>query len=173
MAWIDSAIQAATAALSFLQPSASSAGRGPAKGSAAIQTFVNQVLSGLDQLKAQVSQMSATQKQAGSSQIRNSINSLVGALSDPAQVYQAKRGDDAAILARGKEDAAQKAAEIISLLMTQTQTPPGSLQPTTTITTPSGQIITVPTSTTSGEGDNTLLILGGIAVVALLLTRRK
>jgi len=77
----------------------------PARGSAQIDAFGKQVMDALKALKT--STVSAAEK-------TSQANTLVASLSDPTKVYQAKHGEDAAILLKYKTDA-RAAADAINL----------------------------------------------------------
>lgn len=146
------------------------AGGGQAKGLAAITAFCQRVLGALDQAQAEVAAMPVNQRTAAAQQIAQGVSQLVASLSDSAQVYQAKKGRDAEVLAKAKVDADAKARAIIAMLNAGgggggiSVTTGGSAgQPSA-----SGGV----SGGVSGGGDNTLLYLALGVMGILLITRR-
>ena len=143
----------------------SSSAGGPARGLAAIQAAVDQALSSLNQLLAAVRSGQMAPGQAVSEAQR-----IAGALSNPQYVYQAQRGNDAAALNAGKQQAAAIVAQIQAFAGNTTAS--GTTSP---VTVPAGGTVanlpaSAPTSNSGFAADNsTLLILGGGLALLLLL----
>lgn len=143
----------------------SSAG-GPARGLAAIRAAVDQALSSLNQILQQVrgGQMAAA---AGASEAQR----IAAALSNPQYVYQAQRGDDAAALNQGKQQAAAIVAQIQALAGNTTPigggVNTGGVSP---VDTAAGGSAQAPAASAAGGIDtSTLLLLGGGLALILLL----
>lgn len=169
MSLIDSIIGATTTAIGILaSPSSSGSGNKPAKGSAQIQAYVNQVLSALDNVINQLQGVSASERQSLAQQVLSQAQAVVSSLSNPAVVYQAKRGEDAQILATGKTQAQNKLQQLTAMLQGQgstTATPVVTTNPVTG----QQQVQYVQGAT---QADNSLLY-AGIGVLALVLLLRK
>jgi myo-inositol-1-phosphate synthase len=140
---------------------------GVAKGLAGINAFGGQVMAEFDKLAGMVGQ-------AGKREIDAEADKLVSHLSNPAMVYQAQKGKDAAALADFKQKAAAAAAQIkaaTAAFETQRATQQQQQQPTTTTggavsyqTLSNGQVVAVPAQT-----DNTILYALGGAIILILL----
>ena len=128
---------------------------GQAKGLQQIEAFVSQVLTALDKLKEPASQ--------GIAEVTAAADQLVAVLSDQSKVYQAKKGKDAAALAKGKTDAASKASEIKQLL-TAAQQKQANAQTQT-----NGSIL----GGADGEIDSSTLMLVGFGGLALILLLKE
>lgn len=129
-------------------------GGGVAKGLAGITAFGNQIMQGLDQIAANPVPENVSQAEK-----------LAAALSDSAQVYQAKKGKDAAALADFKQKAAAKLAEIKQAAVQLQQQQSGSLFGG------GGD----ENSLIGGVNNNTLLLFGGggAALILILVLLRK
>lgn len=124
----------------------------PAKGLAAITSFVNQAIQALQQILAGLAAGQFTGDQAISDARR-----IAGYLNDPQYVYQAQRGNDAAVLQQGKAQAAALLSQIEQAAATA-PVPSG------------GSIATSPAK--QGESTN-LLLIGGLAVAAIIFLQRQ
>lgn len=141
----------------------SSAG-GPARGLAAIQAVVQQAISSLTQLLQQ-----AQSGQIAPAAAVSEAQRIAGALSNPQYVYQAQRGNDAAALNQGKQQAAAIVAQIQALAGNTTAS--GTTSPVTTSA--GGTAANTPASAPASSGfaadNSTLLLLGGGLALILLL----
>lgn len=172
--WLDSIIksigtgvQVATGGVSLWQQiqgqlggGSSSGGSQPAKGLQQITQRTNEILQMLDTLLAQIGNQPYEQ-------IYQQARQLVSALSNPQIIYQAQRGEDAAVLQRAKTVANQKLQQIAAAA--------GGV--TGNITDQTGQIITSGgNAITSGFdtlANNPFLYIAGGGFLMYLLLRRK
>jgi len=141
---------------------------GQAKGLAAITAFVNQALSALNQVKGTI----ATAQVAIYPQILSTARQIEASLSDSSKVYQAKNGQDAAILANGKTQARALVQQIESMLV------PATVPNNATNTTPTGtgtDILGGSVNVAGVEIDTQTLVLaiGGGFLALMLFNRRR
>ncbi|MBX3299761.1 MAG: hypothetical protein KF736_09900 [Acidobacteria bacterium] len=156
--WSAVAGQAAAAGVStglqILAGLGNSGGGLPAKGLAAITSFVNQAVQALQQILAGVAAGQFTGDQALSDARR-----IAGYLSNPQYVYQAQRGNDAAVLQQGKAQAAALLAQIE--------------QAAAVAPVPSGGAAGASAAAgMQGESSN-LLMIGGLALAAVIFLLRQ
>lgn len=107
-----------------------------AKGLQQITAYVNQVLNGLQQVKNQVSALSANDRRGLAGQLIPQVQQLEQTLYNHAIVYQAKNGRDAEVLRNGKTQAKALVQQIQLLFetnITNTENPtnPNSILPLT------------------------------------------
>jgi len=180
----DNILNATNTALNFLnssgvlQPSGQ-AGSGQAKGLAAIQTATSQILASIDQIVAAFPSLNPTQ-QADAYHEAERIEAL---LSNNSVIYQAKNGQDAAVLNNAKAQAKAKLASMVAITNQQNAAAQnGSINTNTSnnntsVVNSNGQSVYVPLPTTSLFGNlddqsKQLLTYGGIAVIAYLLIKK-
>lgn len=131
-----------------------------AKGLQAIQQKANSILTALDSILASV-----TAGQGNTAQAVAQAQTLVAALSDPNEFYQAQRGDDAAALSSAKSSAQQKLQAIMSAAAT--------VSGANTIPNQVGQVAAAGgTFTQRLLADNTLLYIGAGLAIVYLVTRK-
>lgn len=160
-AWIGQAIQAGTSIFSQLMAGGggSGGGGGVARGLAAIQSATGQIIQALEAIRAQVGQGNYQELYAQAQR-------LVAALSDPSVIYQAQRGEDAAVLRRAKDRAGQILQEI--------STAGANVSPVQTIPNQTGQVVTAGGNFIQDIfQDRTMLYLAAGGVLVYLLTRKK
>ena len=133
---------------------------GQAKGLAAITNATNQILSALENLRAQVGQ-------GNYQQLLAEAQRLTAALSDHSVIYQAQKGKDAAVLQNAKTRANQILQEIA--------TAGAQVSPTGTVVNQAGQVVAAGgTFTQNLLADKTLVYAGvGLAALWIYLSTQK
>lgn len=156
LGWVGAAIGAGSSLLPMITGLFSGCKPGQACGLAGINGFGQQAISTLDQI-AQMLQM----RMIAPAQAMSEANRVANSLSDSSLVYQAKKGKDAAALAGFKQQAAAKVQQITALAGQRQQaiTSGGSAGPAGGLGVISG-------------GGSSLLLLGGLGLVALLALRK-
>lgn len=143
-------------------------GASPAKGLAAITSFCQQVISGLQQILQAAPNIPQDAAIA-------SANQLLAVLSDGSQVYQAKKGKDAEVLANAKTEArniiSQIAAKYSNAATVIDVTSGGAIVNAGTVTA-GGAVSQVGGSEIVAGVPNLVLVGGGVAVVLLLLLKK-
>ncbi len=132
---------------------------GQAKGLQAITAFGQQAIQTLGQILQQLQGGQLSPSDAISNAQR-----IVSALSDPAYVYQAKRGKDAEALAGFKQQAGQMMSQIQAAASAVTVDPKTGMPNAASPAQSSGML--------GGIDTGMLLMLGGGLALLLLLTRR-
>lgn len=137
-----------------------SSGGGPARGLAAIQAAVQQAINSLQTLLQQA-------QSGNAASVLGEAQRITAALSNPQYVYQAQRGEDAAVLSRGKQQAAQIVAQIQALAGNTTAS--GSATPVAGVVTAADKpAVSAPLPNGSAINATTILIIGGLAALFLL-----
>ena len=148
----------------------SSSAGGPARGLAAIQAAVQQAISSLNQILAGL-----RNNQMAPAAAISEAQRIVAALSNPAYIYQAQRGNDAEALRDGKSQAAAIFQQIQGIAAANTNAPLANANGVTTFTAGGvpGDAGTSPAGAGSaaigGIDNSTLLLVGGGLVLLLLL----
>lgn len=140
----------------------------PAKGLAAITSFCERAIAGLKEILQAAPNI--PQDQALSS-----ANQLLAVLSDGSQVYQAKRGKDAEVLANAKAEArdiiAQIGAKYSNAATVIDVTSGGTIVNAGTVTA-GGAVSQVGSGEIVAGVPNLVLVGGGVVVVLLLLLKK-
>lgn len=172
--WLDSILQigsqVAPVAIGALQGGGGSGASGsPAKGLAAITSFCEQVIAGLKQILQAAPQV--PQDQA-----LQSANQLAALLSDGSQVYQAKKGKDAEVLANAKNEARNLIAQITAKYSNSVAvidvTSGGQVVNAGTVSSANG-VTVVNESKELVAGVPNLVLVGGAAAVLILFLIKK
>jgi len=152
--WIPAAIAAGSAALPFITGLFSACKAGQACGLSGINAFGQQVM----QTLAQIEQM-LTSGLLAPGQAASEAGRVAATLSDSNYVYQAKRGNDAAALQNFKAQAAAKVQQITALASQLQQR--------------AAESASNPLAGISGGSGSSLLLLGGLGLVAMLALRKR
>lgn len=159
--WLDALLQAAQAIGGAVIPQLVGGGAGSggqARGLAAIQSATQQILQQLEMLKSQVGQQNYQQ-------IYSDAQRLTALLSDSSVIYQAKKGQDAAVLNSAKARANQILQEIAAL---------GSqVSPVNTTVNQAGQVVTAGGTFTQRILQDNTLLYAGIGLAALYIFTSK
>ena len=161
--WLDSLIQAGTVigmqVLGGGGGGASGGGGGqPARGLAAIRAATSQIIQALEALRSQIGQ-------GNYQEIIAQAQALTSALSNPSIIYQAQRGEDAAVLEAAKTRANQILQEMATLGASVSAVQTGANQ--------AGQVIAAGGTLTQQLLADKTLIYMGFGFVALYFLIKK
>lgn len=162
----DTIIGGVATVLPFIRGSNSGTGSGTARGLEAITQATNQILGALDKLISDASAVQPNERSNIAGQVMSQAQQLVNALSDPAIIYQAKRGDDAMVLNNAKNTARAKLAQLDAVL-----TATGSINNfpanSQVVIGADGTRIIPPNVSTNEGFDTKLLMYGALGAIAL------
>lgn len=132
---------------------------GQAKGLAAITSATQQIISAMQALKNQVGQ-------GNFQELYNQAQQYAAMLSDHNKIYQAKKGNDAAVLSQAKQQANQILQEMAALGQ--------QVNPVQTGVNQAGQVISAGgTFTQRLLADNTILYIGAGLLALYWFTQKK